>query len=354
MANCNQRVLVTRTTCLIIQPCLSKFLGRSESAVLQQIHFWITSKNNYGKIFCGKRWIYNSYQSWQKNIQIYSISTIRRAISKLENMDVIQSEYLSEKGSDRTKWYTINYDKIELILNKTPTSNKSEIPHNNDQHLSKRSTSYVHDEHMLIETEITSKNKSSPNSLENDVGDTLASELLCIWNTCLGDTRSLTKRRSCYLKSAFKLKFNGCINQWKRFCETIASSDFLMGRVKSTFKASLDWVLKFDIIQRILEGDFGVKKEENWPSKILCEKSQNNTEQEYIQTQHEPDEIKKLRMKLLQKIGEGAYKSWFKNVLLVEENFKIHLKCPNQFWRDYINANFYKTINLLSIVVDKV
>ena len=27
-----------------------------------------------------------------------------------------------------------------------------------------------------------------------------------------------------------------------------------MGKVKSTFKASLDWILKFDIIQRIYEG----------------------------------------------------------------------------------------------------
>jgi hypothetical protein len=43
MTNGTQRVLINQTTCLIIQPTLAKCVGRAESAILQQIHFWMTS-----------------------------------------------------------------------------------------------------------------------------------------------------------------------------------------------------------------------------------------------------------------------------------------------------------------------
>ncbi len=31
-----------------------------------------------------------------------------------------------------------------------------------------------------------------------------------------------------------------------------------MGEINKSFKATIDWVLKFDIIQRIIEGNYGI------------------------------------------------------------------------------------------------
>jgi hypothetical protein len=121
-----------------------------------------------------------------------------------------------------------------------------------------------------------------------------------------------------------------------------------MGRVKASFKASLDWVLKFDVIQRILEGDFGVKKEALHASS--SEKMNSASEEDYIQAQQESNEIKKLRMDLLNRVGEGAYRSWFKPVPIIKKDTGFSMMGQGTFWKNYVNTH-YKNV-LMALCVD--
>lgn len=85
-------------------------IGLNESIALSQIRYWIEDTTS-GKVVDGERWVYNTYEGWRKsNFPFWSVATIRRVFSSLEDMGLIKSrDDLNQKGSDRTKWYTINF-----------------------------------------------------------------------------------------------------------------------------------------------------------------------------------------------------------------------------------------------------
>lgn len=362
------RRLALNEQCLVLQPILVKDVGRSAALVLQQMHYWI-SGDTYGKVIAGERWIYNSHDDWAKQIKIYSLSTIRRAITKLETLGFIKSNFLSPKKSDRTKSYTINYDKLNTHTLKTEgegSADRKTIPDSEILPPTKMNRPCVQNEQILIETKITSKSK---NSSEANASSDIVLKLLGIWEKRVGEgvgqgSLRLNPKRSRFLMAAFQTKFNRCFEQWTRYCDAIASSDFLMGRIKASFKASLDWVLKFDIVDRLFEGDFGItKKFTAMPQRAgdsqageggtfsVCLETTLCDEMDHINTSDEPDAVKNVRKSLLKRVGQGAYVSWFRNAKIVEDTVNISLKCPNPFYKDYVTTHFSNPIQALSIVV---
>ena len=353
--------LLRKDSCLVLQPSLVKELGRSTALVLQQIHYWLSS-NQYGKEHDGRRWIYNSYNAWEDQIKIYSISTIRRSLVKLEELGFISSDFLSTKKSDRTKWYSINYENLNDVKCNNDgegdvkgdsfipaAQKKSVIANYSQKNVIKMDIPSVQKEHILIETKTTSKNQKSSEELK---GSDIVLKLFEIWKKRVGEGRALclNPKRSRFLMAAFRTKFKGCFEKWTAYCDAIASSDFLMGRVKTTFKASLDWVLKFDIIQRILEGDFGVKKDILQPSNLSSKSI--DYEQKCIQAQDESDEIKNLRMHVLQRVGQGAYRSWFKDATFFINESGAGVIGQGAFWKNYVITHFAYVLNDLRIVCD--
>ena len=114
---------------LLILPSLAQKIGLNEAIVLQQIHYWIMKSSH---IYNGKKWIYNSYTNWQqKNFPFWSTKTIQRAIQNLEKTEILESGNFNKLKIDRTKWYTINYEKIPT-LNLSPrlsdVTNRSKSP----------------------------------------------------------------------------------------------------------------------------------------------------------------------------------------------------------------------------------
>jgi DnaD/phage-associated family protein len=97
---------------LIILPSLAEKIGLNESIVLQQLHYWLQeSKNNRD----GFKWVYNTYSDWKKQFPFWSDKTIRRIITKLENEGLIISGNYNKLGIDKTKWYRIDYIKLEIL-----------------------------------------------------------------------------------------------------------------------------------------------------------------------------------------------------------------------------------------------
>lgn len=108
---------------VVINTKLAVILGLSESIVLQQMNYWIEKSKH---VIEGKRWIYNTYSNWQEQLPFFCESTIRRIIKRLEDLGVLLSANFNKARSDRTKWYTINYETLnELAVNNEQSSAKN-------------------------------------------------------------------------------------------------------------------------------------------------------------------------------------------------------------------------------------
>lgn len=99
---------------LQVLPSLAEAIGLNEALILQQIH-WLLLRSK--KEFKGKPWVFNTYEEWQeKHFRFFSISTIRRTINRLEELNLlISSTEFNQMKVDKTKWYTINYEALDNL-----------------------------------------------------------------------------------------------------------------------------------------------------------------------------------------------------------------------------------------------
>ena len=100
---------------LQVLPSLAEHIGLNEAIIIQQLHYWLNN-TKIGKVVDGRKWMYNSVDSWGENFPFWSSNTIRRALGKLAKMGLIETRTdLNTAGFDRTKWYAINYAKLDDI-----------------------------------------------------------------------------------------------------------------------------------------------------------------------------------------------------------------------------------------------
>ncbi|MHC0449276.1 MAG: hypothetical protein ACRY3E_04190 [Candidatus Lariskella arthropodorum] len=70
----------------------------------------------------------------------------------------------------------------------------------------------------------------------------------------------VSNKNAVYLYKVLKEKFGGNIELWKDYARLVNSSKFLMGEkeTKKGFKAQFGWLIKHDVIDKILGGEYGV------------------------------------------------------------------------------------------------
>ncbi|PSB27729.1 hypothetical protein [Chlorogloea sp. CCALA 695] len=98
---------------LLISPALAKEIGLHEAVILQQVHYWLERSNH---LINGCLWIYNTYQAWQEQFPFLSLSAIRRAIARLEGLNLLLTERFEQRRWNQTKWYSINYRRLEVLI----------------------------------------------------------------------------------------------------------------------------------------------------------------------------------------------------------------------------------------------
>ncbi len=98
---------------LMVLPSLAAAIGLNEAIVLQQLHYWL---GRSGKDRDGRRWIYNSYEEWERQFPFWSNKTIRRIIGSLETGKLILSANYNASAFDKTKWYTIDYEALAVAV----------------------------------------------------------------------------------------------------------------------------------------------------------------------------------------------------------------------------------------------
>lgn len=102
---------------LLINRVLAKLIGLNEAIVVQQLHYWIKiNEDKKQNFFENRYWTYNSIKSWHENeFSFWSYDTVKRTFKSLEEKGILISGNFNKIKWDKTKWYTINYDKLDEI-----------------------------------------------------------------------------------------------------------------------------------------------------------------------------------------------------------------------------------------------
>ena len=363
MHSAPKRLILAHAQCLVLQPEIAKLLGRSAALFLQQLHYWLTTSDNIGKIVDNRRWVYNSTKQWATEIKILSESTIKRALTTLKKHEIIKSANLNAKKSDKTLWYTINYEGLNALLsnlqNKSQVKMTQSSPQNGQMY--NKDSKNTSENKLIPSDDLPRSSRPVPppqvNAVENKeqkfVKRNTAQVLLHIWNETVEKGRegaTLTKKRSQHLVAAFKYKFASCLHQWQEFCHRVATSDFLMGKVKATFRATLDWVLRFEVLQRIVEGQFGVQDSQNQDRKGEGSSTASTSLQqclEHIEQSDEPPATQHLRQKLAQCLGAEVYQHWFAKVAITLTDTACLIQSPNRFHADHLDTHYGNTLQKL-------
>lgn len=100
----------------------SKQCGLNAAIVVNQINYWnelnekLKSKKHFKD---GYYWTYHAYDKWAKeDFPFWSGDTVRRAVKFLEDIGlVISTNEYNSWAADNTKWYRIDFEKLQEIIN---------------------------------------------------------------------------------------------------------------------------------------------------------------------------------------------------------------------------------------------
>ena len=113
---------------IVLNVALAEAVGLNEAIVLQQLHYWLTNTRS-GVEHDGRRWVFNTLESWQEQFPFWSTDTIKRAFTSLRKAGLIEVEQLAKHRHDRTNYYTIRYEHDALVDEcKLPSSREAECP----------------------------------------------------------------------------------------------------------------------------------------------------------------------------------------------------------------------------------
>lgn len=110
--NCS-KLLISESP-LQVLPTLALKIGLNEAIMLQQVHYWTSNPMNKN-IKKGRVWVYKSYSEWKREFPFWSLRTIQRTILSLEERKILITDTFNRLITDRTKWYTIDYEILDSL-----------------------------------------------------------------------------------------------------------------------------------------------------------------------------------------------------------------------------------------------
>lgn len=127
-------LFIDKSKTLIINTNLALVLGDlNEAIVLNQLNYWLGINRKAGKNFIDDRyWVYNSYSDWKaRDFPYWSEKTIQRTFTRLENKGVVVSANYNKLAIDKTKWYTIDTEKLQELVDEF-NSNEDKMTNRQD------------------------------------------------------------------------------------------------------------------------------------------------------------------------------------------------------------------------------
>lgn len=124
-----KELFIDKSNLLIVNSKLAVILGDlNQAIVINQLNYWMEINKAANKhCIDGKYWVYNSYSDWKaNNFPYWSEKTIQRTFSKLESRGIVVSANFNSQSFDKTKWYTISFDKLDEIIEDYITSGQND------------------------------------------------------------------------------------------------------------------------------------------------------------------------------------------------------------------------------------
>jgi len=178
------------------------------------------------------------------------------------------------------------------------------------------------------------KHEQHPNNKQEKKIKTLG-DMLAMWSQELGENHpkpQMTSKLEAIALQGLNTFFGNDLGQWRKHCELIASSKFLMGEGEhyngnEPFKAWFGWALKPENIERVKARDFGIgdrtrpqdKLREKQRYEVLLEKVQNDS--------GIPEEIKKYHLELADYVKSSMGLSMYSHMQNMDPDavrFEIH------------------------------
>ena len=104
---------------------LSGIIGLKCASIAAQINYWvkkyekgegISREDQARHFFDGHYWVYNTIDEWCNQLKWANPRTMRRGLKELEDYGILLTSHHNKKGFDKTKWYTLDYDKINEMI----------------------------------------------------------------------------------------------------------------------------------------------------------------------------------------------------------------------------------------------
>ena len=270
---------------------LEKTFSYKKSLFISKLHYWLNK--------CGRniedsedKWIYNTIKDWAEQFN-WSLSTLKRIIYSLEKDGIIISKKINAKKWNHTKWYSIDYNKLNTLLGVN-----NELGYYS---VKKRTNRMVQKEPIIISNNSNnytnrSSNKESDMNLNNTSDKKLEEiqidsnkkeivvKMIHIWNKVFECSINPIKaynnqKNQQILLHLYKTAFNSDLDNWREYALKVNSSQFLMGekKTRNNFKAIFSWLIKEETIEKIQNGEYGVGDREldmNNVSKNIEEKKE--------------------------------------------------------------------------------
>ena len=302
---------------LLVLPSLAKKIGLNEAIFLQQVHYWLGASQH---TIDGKKWIYNSAVAWQKQFPFWSTKTVKRIITSLEKSKILVSGCFNTMKMDRTKWYTIDYSKLQdnpLGQDESNTGSTCHIERDNLAQTGAQLDPSNTRDYTEITTKITTDIKDicasrqkTPDALANknektkqlqkmghlsghsspeieiekemereidiekdkeiDIirvsNETPYVKIIELFNSTFSAYGIPTvKQLSATRKKLIKARHVNQIKDlsgWEQYFNIVCNSDFLLGRIagkNGTFAITFDWLIKESNCIKVLEGNYNNK-----------------------------------------------------------------------------------------------
>lgn len=366
-------------------PGIDQITGSQQGTlILSALEFWFIKKpEGFYKFMepCSHR-LYKKGDSWLEEVGLVR-KRFARAFEVFGIKYSSRSTFENAKDKFKGKLYASYYDRYtnrtffirnhDLVNEKLKGYFKAKITHSKKiDESGKISTNSLHNKPLSTghfgrsykEPKNTSFELFKNNSHESKE---IIQKMVELWTALVEQGRGkieLTNRRIAFLKKALIDKFEGCLEKWKKYCQDIASSRFLMGEIKTSFRATLDWALKFDVIQKILEGCYGIgDRNQSFASSsselyLKNSKTEIDSEAEEIRKiTKEPEVVKEFRLKWLNKFGARNYRDYFKDcgievrddgALILRPSSRYNAKSIVSYWSptlfvdsDLVKANIF-------------
>lgn len=353
----------TQTIVLSFNPSLAAQVGLGEAIILGQMTYWISKTKHFIQ---GKPWVYNSYTSWRKQFPFWSKSTIARLILSLEQQGFIISQNFNAKKTNRTKWYSLDFDKIPDAQRLTLQEKKGAF--------SSRQNETFHD----VKLTSSLKTKNTLQRMKERVVGTFAnstpaqSQWVFQKKTVFDQWKLSNEQRTLTLQ---KMASHGIAWDEKRVDTELLRFQTYYESKKDSRKRDWDavwhlWCLRAQTFaaereKRTQQGAQGQRNTElDTVHKRVREMAfeqelQKNLEQELDQKARDlalraetkpklssPEEVWLTVSKtLIKQVGAGTYSSWLKDIHIEPGGEKaVVLKAKSRFFADYIAANLLAKI----------